>query len=252
MYISIILLVVLMTTNEITGLVWAKFHVRRSELSMVKKSTTSSAKCLAFLKKYKINDINAVLEMSSMFHELELHIKDKEIEKRDMEIEKVNQLKRMENEKRDMEIEKIKEISELRGDCNLLSEKLNFKAFELLTSKGTCTSRGVLEYYLKEIMVELGLKGTFNAMAVCSAIDKFDVNLPVPALVTRKFKKLEEQCKLGTNGLYELYGVISSEIHGGSWSGPAMNLYADKMGDSQACFIKELANSTCFTVNVIT
>jgi hypothetical protein len=48
--------------------------------------------------------------------------------------------------------------------------KLSMRDKELLQSKGTCTSRGIFEYYLKDCQLELGVKGVFNARGVCNAI----------------------------------------------------------------------------------
>jgi len=43
---------------------------------------------------------------------------------------------------------------------------------ELLQSKQAVTSRGILEYFLKGAQLELGIKGNFNAAAVCDALKK--------------------------------------------------------------------------------
>jgi len=46
---------------------------------------------------------------------------------------------------------------------------------ELLQSKQAVTSRGILEHFLKGSQIELGLKGNFNAAAVCEALKKHKV-----------------------------------------------------------------------------
>ena len=46
---------------------------------------------------------------------------------------------------------------------------------ELLQSKQAVASRGILEHFLKGSQIELGLKGNFNAAAVCEALKKHKV-----------------------------------------------------------------------------
>ena len=46
---------------------------------------------------------------------------------------------------------------------------------ELLQSKQAVTSRGILEHFLKGSQTELGLKGNFDAAAVCEALKKHKV-----------------------------------------------------------------------------
>ena len=61
---------------------------------------------------------------------------------------------------------------------------------ELLQSKQAVTSRGILEHFLKGSQIELGLKGIFNAAAVCEALKKHKVIVVLYAMLLIGFSNI--------------------------------------------------------------
>lgn len=134
-------------------------------------------------------------------------------------------------------------------DGELYAMKLAEKDAEILRSRGTVTTRGIVEYYLKDAKEEMLLKGTFNARIVCKELEKFDLDDPAIALTTRRLKKLTSECAFKDTDLYDMYKVLSDEIHGGPWSGPALRLHSKNMLPKYRDFIRGLAESTYFQVD---
>ena len=66
-----------------------------------------------------------------------------------------------------MEIAKITDVYE--KDMEILGYKKDPDAAvrASLTIQGACTSRGILEYYLNGVAIELGVKEKFNARLAC-------------------------------------------------------------------------------------
>jgi hypothetical protein len=137
----------------------------------------------------------------------------------------------------------------LEKDGELYAMKLAEKDAEILRSRGTVTTRGIVEYYLKDAKEEMLLKGTFNACIVCKELEKFDLDDPAIALTTRRLKKLTSECAFKDTDLYDMYKVLSDEIHGGPWSGPALRLHSKNMLPKYRDFIRGLAESTYFQVD---
>ena len=129
-------------------------------------------------------------------------------------------------------------------DEKLYAMKLAEKDSEILRSRGTVTTRGIVEYYLKDAAAEMRLKETFNARTACEGIKNFDVNSSEFAPTTRRLKRLASECAFEVNNLYDMHRELSDEIHGGSWSGPALRYHSKNTPPKYGAFIRSLAEST--------
>ena len=49
------------------------------------------------------------------------------------------------------------------------------------------------------------------------------------------------KCNLDLKGLYDLYGVLSDDIHGAAWSGPAVQIMSSLLKAEYSCFIENLS-----------
>lgn len=85
---------------------------------------------------------------------------------------------------KDLEILKVQkdiEILKVQKDMKIAESQFcaEIKALEanVLKLSSACTSRGIFEFALKGVYSELGLKGTFNASAVCKVL--IDCELPI-------------------------------------------------------------------------
>jgi hypothetical protein len=93
-------------------------------------------------------------------------------QKKDIELSKKDDIFAVELSKKD-DIFAV----ELSMKEQLFDLKLAMRDKDLLQSRGTCTSRGIFEYYLKDCQVELEVKGVFNARAVCNAIGSIIISI---------------------------------------------------------------------------
>ena len=59
------------------------------------------------------------------------------------------------------------------------------------------------------------------------------------------------ECNLDAEELYDLYGTLSSEIHGKPWSGPAVQIVSSNLKTEYSCFIRNLATAFGFEVQNI-
>jgi hypothetical protein len=59
------------------------------------------------------------------------------------------------------------------------------------------------------------------------------------------------ECKLDVGKLYDLYGILSSEIHGKPWSGPAVKIVSSELKTEYSCFIEKLSICLNFPVEKI-
>jgi hypothetical protein len=102
-----------------------------------------------------------------------------ELSKKDIELSKKDDIFAVELSKKDIELSKKDDIFavELSMKEQLFDLKLAMRDKDLLQSRGTCTSRGIFEYYLKDCQVELEVKGVFNARAVCNAIGSIIISI---------------------------------------------------------------------------
>ena len=196
--------------------------------------------------KHAIDAVNLL----SIFHQLEQDAKQA-TSKLDAFAIKLDGAAQLAASKQDALVIKLDGAAKLAAlQEELYKLKLAEKDSEIIRSKGAVTTRGIVEYYLKEIFSELRLKGKFNAATVCTSIDEFDVNKSaMMAPSTRLMKKLMMDCEGFKDGdLYRMYGTLSDEIHGGYWSGPSMRYHRKNMLPKYGCFIRGLAQSTFFQV----
>ncbi len=143
----------------------------------------------------------------------------------------------------------------LKEKDNVLKEKDNFlksRENELMSAKGLLTSRGLLERIFQlvhpEVVAEVGKR--FVPTAVASYLDNST------ALHNSSLKSLDELFpqkfhvqkvlllaeKSGLASFQNLYSVLSSEIHGYSWSGPAVRIFSNNLPQECIAFIKLLAS----------
>lgn len=54
---------------------------------------------------------------------------------------------------------------------------------------------------------------------------------------------------MDTSQLYDFYGDLSDEIHGGPWSGPFLKV-SSSLNASQLLFIKTLADAVTFKIDI--
>ena len=77
-----------------------------------------------------------------------------------------------------------------KSEIKFLESELVHVNKELLYSKQAVTSRGILEHFLKGSQTELGLKGNFNAAAVCEALKKHKVIVVLYAMLLIGFHNI--------------------------------------------------------------
>jgi len=171
----------------------------------------------------------------------------KDTEKR-LELEKIESIKDTEKrlelkikdtEKR-LELEKMGVIIE-KKDSELMS-----KNKELLSSRGALTARGIFEFYVNSCVVEL------QKLGICTLSEKFNVSN-----IISKMSDKENQHKLPVDGycikllnmakqsrvsLKDVYMQLSKDVHGSSWSGPSVLVYADTLSQQEKCFIELVAD----------
>jgi hypothetical protein len=70
-----------------------------------------------------------------------------------------------------------------------------------------------------------------------------------PAVI--KMKGLLATCGFQPGDLYKCYGELSSDIHGGSWSGPSILINKSAMSDKNACLIEALARATNLIPDIV-
>lgn len=121
---------------------------------------------------------------------------------------------------------------ELEKDIVRLETHLAYARKETLRSKGLLTSRGVIEFALRQVHHERHAGKKFFAQAAC---DDLDVTPPSPKTEAWKlhacFKEICLQypgsslAKKPVGKAYaELFSVLSHEIHGYPWSGESVRL----------------------------
>ena len=64
-------------------------------------------------------------------------------------------------------------------------------------------------------------------------------------------KGLLATCGFQPGDLYKCYGELSSDIHGGSWSGPSILINKSAMSDKNACLLEALARATNLIPDIV-
>jgi hypothetical protein len=229
---------------------------------------------------------NETCQLLQFIAEKELALKDKEQEKQlalnDREQEKLLALKEKEivnlHELNNRDMMLVFITSNKDSEIILLREKLNNLQKDYLMSGGACTARGILEFYLKGVGKELGMKGNFNARSVCTEIGKiifiiyqmdaimniiiiiimlnFNVENLNPIIDGEKTSQLTvilgalKNCGMNRSSLYNFYGKMSNSIHGQPWNGPSLKVSKDLSTD-ELCFITALAEAKNIEVEPI-
>jgi hypothetical protein len=201
-------------------------------------------------------------EILNKDHEKEILNKDheKEILNKDHEKEILNKVKDHEKEieilnkvkDHEKEIEILNKVKDHEKEIEILNKDnlINNLSRELLESKSSCTSRGILEYYLKAAFSELGLKGTYNSRTVCDSL----ISHRLTESSTRTYPKSEvillalKKCNVEVSKLYGIYGKLSEDIHGKPWSGPSVKIISNLLKEEEVCLIKSLSSDLGFIV----
>ena len=59
-----------------------------------------------------------------------------------------------------------------------------------------------------------------------------------------------KKCEVDIASLYELYGILSNQIHGHPWSGPSLLIISKDLSSQHVNFIKSLAGEVGMEVEV--
>jgi regulator of protease activity HflC (stomatin/prohibitin superfamily) len=127
----------------------------------------------------KVSVLEAELERKFAEAELErkVSVLEAELERKVAEAELERKVAEAELERKVVEAEAERKVAEAKLEGKMkevenLNSFLVLKERDLLMASEAVTSRGILEFYLKECAVELGVKGNFNAAKVCDEIKK--------------------------------------------------------------------------------
>ena len=164
-------------------------------------------------------------------------------------MELIASLTKKEKEKELME--KEKEL--LKKDLDIAAEKIEKEKIisanlrsDLLRTKGLFTSRGIFEYILsmswREYHSSKDKQPRFNASSAASIISK---QLEHGTRPSGKYSGdlYDFAVKCGCHDLTSLYSILSFDIHGYQWTGRAVLIYAEEIGPSYSCFLREVCDS---------
>jgi len=118
----------------------------------------------------------------------------------------------------------------MEKDIAVLEERLAYANQEALRSKGLLTSRGVLEFALKQVHHERNGNRKFIARSTCEDLDE---SPPLEKTEAWKMKEcFEMMCKQYPGSILarmslgkayaEVYSALSYDIHGYPWSGESV------------------------------
>ena len=118
----------------------------------------------------------------------------------------------------------------MEKDIAVLEERLAYANQEALRSKGFLTSRGVLEFALKQVHHERNGNRKFIARSTCEDLDE---SPPLEKTEAWKMKEcFEMMCKQYPGSILarmslgkayaEVYSALSYDIHGYPWSGESV------------------------------
>ena len=119
------------------------------------------------------------------------------------------------------------------------------------------TARGIFEFYLYQCMGELQLvdkiKPTerFNAKSVLNTIIAMTASNKLPNSAEKCRKLLNAADKCDCKDIYEMYALLSNEIHGRPWNGEGVKVYAANMDKAYLCLINFIADEFKFPVEIV-
>jgi len=151
-----------------------------------------------------------------------------------------------------LEMEKEKERAKVELLQALIKEKdLRIKStdsvveslrVDLFRKDGLLTSRGVFEWLMKCVHAEMKTTKRFNATNTLNQLVNQYSNSERPSTpIAGEIYDAMLKCDCGST-LRNLYGELSQEIHGASWSGLGVKVYTEKFSAQNACFMKELVS----------
>ena len=146
------------------------------------------------------------------------------------------------------EVERVlKEVERVLKEAAIKEKELLVTGLtkDLLQAKGLFTSRGIFEYILKLCWYELYPSDStgksskkFNASAAANTIvGLLSLERPTTPYLQIMYDVAKE-CKC--TKLSELYGVLSSEIHGYAWDTQSIVIYGDSLDPVFSCVLKKL------------
>jgi hypothetical protein len=134
-------------------------------------------------------------------------------------------------------------IDEKDKRLGLLEKILVKEETARLRDKGLLTSRGIMEFYLRQSFEELKEKGIFppkskfNASATLEKLQEKKIGESIGWRTDFLVQTIHD-CKF-SKPYTDIYGILSDEIHGFSWSGDSVLVYESNMPETLACIIKE-------------
>ena len=208
---------------------------------------TDEKKADTFIKE-SVSVLQRELEMK-----LEMEKKDIEtklgMEKKDIEIK----LGMKELEKKAIETKLGMEKKDIEIKLVASEVELKYISKELLSVKGLLTSRGIFEFYITLCFGELqklGICGEKEKLNYTQTINKMYImenrkKLPDDGPCV-KLLNAADKCKVH---LLSVYTTLCNEIHGGPWSGPGVQVLANKMSIEDKCIIEFIAEDMKLRVN---
>jgi hypothetical protein len=117
-------------------------------------------------------------------------------------------------------------------DVAVLEERLSYANQETLRSKGLLTSRGVLEFALRQVHHERNAHQRFVARSACDTLDKTPPREKTEAWKLKEcFETICKQyprsrlARMSLGKAYaEVFSVLSQDIHGYPWSGGSVRV----------------------------
>ena len=156
-------------------------------------------------------------------------------------------------EKKDIETKLGMEKKDIEIKLVASEVELKYISKELLSVKGLLTSRGIFEFYITLCFGELqklGICGEKEKLNYTQTINKMYImenrkKLPDDGPCV-KLLNAADKCKVH---LLSVYTTLCNEIHGGPWSGPGVQVLANKMSIEDKCIIEFIAEDMKLRVN---
>jgi hypothetical protein len=148
---------------------------------------------------------------------------------------------------KDKEIEfKDKEI-QFSNRYAALDTAFKLSEHERMFARGLVNSRGVFEWALKIMYLELFPSKKFNASTAALEVAKCLVTRSTPSALIEnsdasRLYQILLSCHISSEqALKDLYSTLSTDIHGLPYSGPAVTVYSSFMSEEHKCVITRIA-----------